>query len=138
MKKVMSDDITDDKMVDKSKTFVNWIQEFSKKIVAITFIIFVIINIFILLLILSAYITSGELYYLDTLISEANLTFREVIGGYIIKAATENAIKIAGSIVIKYLDFISMKKYGSHISIEEDEIIEDDPMNNEEENDNGN
>ena len=134
MKKVMSDDITDEKMVDKSKTFVNWIQEFSKKIVAITFIIFVIINIFILLLILSAYITSGELHYLDTLISEANLTFREVIGGYIIKAATENAIKIAGSIVIKYLDFISMKKYGSHISIEEDEIIEDDPMNNEEEN----
>ena len=67
--------------------------------------------------------------YLDTLISESNLTFREVIGGYIIKAATENAIKIAGSIAEKYIEFIANKKY--KVEEEDDfdiDISEDDPM----------
>lgn len=125
----MSKNTTDKQVYEQSKSFVKWIQEFSKKIVSVTFVIFVIINVYILSMISISYYTTGELMYLDTLISESNLTFREVIGGYIIKAATENAIKIAGSIAEKYIEFIANKKY--KVEEEDDfdiDISEDDPM----------
>lgn len=125
----MSKNTTDKQVYEQSKSFVKWIQEFSKKIVSVTFVIFVIINVYILSMISISYYTTGELMYLDTLITESNLTFREVIGGYIIKAATENAIKIAGSIAEKYIEFIANKKY--KVEEEDDfdiDISEDDPM----------
>lgn len=80
-------------------SFLNWIMETSKKIVTVTFIIFVLVNIFSVAMIL---ITDGT--NLETLISETHLTFREVIGGYFIKAALENSLKIGGSVVSKYID----------------------------------
>lgn len=125
----MSKNTTDKQVYEQSKSFVKWIQEFSKKIVSVTFVIFVIINVYILSMISISYYTTGELMCLDTLITESNLTFREVIGGYIIKAATENAIKIAGSIAEKYIEFIANKKY--KVEEEDDfdiDISEDDPM----------
>lgn len=114
-------------MKDKTSRFFIWLQEFSKKVVAITFLIFIIINIFILTVIGLCYFNTGELMYLDTLISEANVTFREVIGGYIIKAAVENAIKISGAAVEKYWDY-KMKKDGvvPDVSDDPDEELEDD------------
>ena len=42
----------------------------------------------------------GNISGIDTLITEINTTFRDVIGGYIIKAAVENAIKIGGGYLI--------------------------------------
>ena len=41
---------------------------------------------------------------IDTLIAENNSTFREIVGGYIIKAAIENAVKIAGNYYIGITD----------------------------------
>lgn len=80
-------------------SFLNWVQETSKKIVTVTFIIFVLVNIFAVAMIL---VTNGV--NLEILISETHMTFREVIGGYFIKAALENSLKIGGSIVSKYID----------------------------------
>ena len=41
---------------------------------------------------------------IDTLISEVNLTFREIVGGYIVKSAVENASKIIGNYVVGVID----------------------------------
>lgn len=96
--------------------FFQWIQEFSKKIVTITFYIFVIGEIVCLAMILLAYYQMGELMFIDTFIMENNQTFRDVIGGYVIKAACENAIKIAGGVIDRYLTFKAdqMEKERSH------------------------
>lgn len=91
--------------IEKSTGFLSWIQEFSKKIVAVTFLIFVIVNVFVMVMIvIQYYMSGGEVQYLETLITEVHNTFRDVIGGYIIKAATENVLKIGGGIVDKFLE----------------------------------
>lgn len=111
--------------INNSGKFFNWIQEFSKKIVTITFIIFVLIEIYSLVLLYLSYLQTSDISLLGTLISESHLTFREVIGGYIIKAACENAVKISGSIINSYLD----KKYG--IKNDNNEEYDDEPEESE-------
>lgn len=93
-----------EKLVNKNTGFLGWLQEFSKKVVAITFVIFLIINVFVMVFIALHYFVTGDIIYLDQLLAEAHTTFRDVIGGYIIKAATENVIKISGSVVEKFLE----------------------------------
>lgn len=94
---------TDPQRMRKNLEFLNWAQEYSKKIVSITFFIFVISNIFFLCLITAEFIKNSDLAYIDTYMQELHLTFREVIGGYLIKAATENVIKIGGSYLESYM-----------------------------------
>lgn len=105
-------EVDENNLTNKSLSFFNWVQEFSKKIVSITFGIFVIINLYVLIIITVSYFQTGDLQYIETLITEANQTFRDVIGGYIIKAATENAIKIAGGLLEKFLEHRLQFKYG--------------------------
>lgn len=105
--------------IENNKKFLNWVQTFTKKIVTITFILFVVLQLFNLYLIYMEY-KSGELMYLDTLITESNETFRVVIGGYIVKAACENTVKIICSIVSHYLG----NKYGTTYTTEDE--LEDD------------
>lgn len=88
---------------EKQKEFIVWVQEFSKKIVVIAFIIYIINNAASLIAIYIS-IMQGNIYGLDTFISESNQTFREVVGGYIIKSAVENAFKIAGNYFIGICD----------------------------------
>lgn len=89
----------------KSLNFLSWVQEFTKKIVVVIFILYVIANIIFLGIgVMSWLQNGGELMYFTTLISEINSTFRNIIGGYIVKAAVENAIKISGGIIEKILD----------------------------------
>lgn len=88
---------------EKQKEFIVWVQEFSKKIVVIAFIIYIINNAASLIAIYIS-IMQGSIYGLDTFISESNQTFREVVGGYIIKSAVENAFKIAGNYFIGICD----------------------------------
>lgn len=89
---------------EKSMKFFHWIQEYTKKIVTITFILFVLANMIFLGLGIMSYINSGgEMGYFNALVSEFHQTFREVIGGYIIKAGVENVLKISSGIVEKVL-----------------------------------
>lgn len=94
---------TDQQRMKSSLNFLNWAQEYSKKIVTITFILFVISNIFFLVLVTAEFIRNADLTYIDTYMSEVHLTFRDVIGGYLIKAATENILKIGGSFLESYM-----------------------------------
>lgn len=82
--------------VEKQKKFMVWVQEFSKKIVVVIFGFYLITSIISILLIYLSF-QQGMVSGLDTLISEINTTFREIVGGYIIKSAVENSVKIAGN-----------------------------------------
>ena len=88
---------------EKQKRFMVWVQEFSKKIIIVTFILYIGNTLFSAYLIYLSY-TQGVITGLDTLISETNSTFRDVVGGYIIKSAIENAIKIGGNYYIGIID----------------------------------
>ena len=103
-KKIEDIKTVEENTLKKSIGFMSWVQEFSKKIVAVTFLLFLAANIFVMVLMFLEYYSSGmEPSGLDTLLSEIHTTFRDVIGGYIIKAATENVLKIGGAVVEKYL-----------------------------------
>lgn len=84
--------------LNKSKlnnpTMLNWLWEFSKKIVVGLFVIYILTYIFSWILILLSGIYGWNVTFLDTLISETNSTFKIVIGGYLIKSMAENVIKI--------------------------------------------
>lgn len=114
-------DITTDNLIENnlnnSNKFFTWVQTFTKKIVTVTFFMFVLLQVFDLILIYMEY-RNGQLMYLDTFITESNETFRVVIGGYIVKAACENTVKIISGIISKYMS----RKYNqedSEISEEE-------------------
>ena len=99
-----TDDHEKDRSVDKNFKFFNWTISFTKNVVQVAFIIFVIANIFIMGMITWNFVQSGELYSIDTYINEVFNMFVTVIGGYIIKSATENSIKISFSVISDYLD----------------------------------
>ena len=82
--------------IEKQKKYVVWVQEFSKKIVTIVFVMFVIFSFAELGLIYLSF-KGGYTVGLDTIITETHLTFRDVVGGYLIKAGVENAFKIGGN-----------------------------------------
>lgn len=91
------------KDAEKQKRFIVWVQEFSKKIVVVIFIFYIITSLASLALVYASY-TQGFMSGIDTLIAENNATFRDIVGGYIIKAAIENAVKIAGNYYIGITD----------------------------------
>lgn len=108
------------KTLDQQLGMLHWLQEFSKKIVAVTFVIFVIIHIYILVIFTISFFSTGNLEDVTTLLTETHITFRQVIGGYIIKAACENLPKIVGGVFEKYLGI----KY-SHVQDEEENLYEE-------------
>ena len=91
------------KSIEKSKKYITWIQEFSKKVVVVTFILYIINTLFTLGIVYASY-KNGLISGIDTLITEINNTFREIVGGYIVKSAVENAVKIGGNYLIGIAD----------------------------------
>ena len=88
---------------EKQKKFIVWVQEFSKKIVVIIFVFYILISLASIGLVVASFQT-GLITGIDTLIAETNATFRDIVGGYIIKAAIENAVKIGGNYYIGICD----------------------------------
>lgn len=85
--------------LNKSKlnnpTMLNWLWEFSKKIVIGIFVIYVITYLFSWILIFTSGIYNWNISYLDTLLTETNSTFKVIIGSYLIKSMFENVMKIS-------------------------------------------
>ena len=98
------DDNTKNESIEKSFKFFNWTISFTKNVVQVAFIIFVIANLFIMGMIVWHYVRMGELYPMDTYIDRIFEMFIAVIGGYIIKSAVENSIRISFSVISDYLD----------------------------------
>lgn len=72
-----------------------WIWEFSKKVIRVVTIMYVMS--FAYSVVATFYYMSISAEYaacLDTLITETNETFRYIVGGYLIKSGIENACKI--------------------------------------------
>ena len=91
--KSYEDDLKD---IEKTKKNFLWVQEFSKKIIVATFLIYLIYNLISMLILLySAY--CGAITGFETLTTEINETFRLIVGGYLVKAGLENITKIGGS-----------------------------------------
>lgn len=115
--------------LENQKRYMFWVQEFSKKIVTITFIIYIFIVAYSIILIYLSY-KSDALVGLDTLISELNMTFREVIGGYIIKSAVENSVKIAGNYFVGITD-AKLNAVREKMEFENKDNCNNTPENNE-------
>jgi len=94
-------------MIDNSTRLVDFAVSFTKTVVRISFLLFVVVNVFILTMTTINYFQTGELLFLDTLIAESYGMLRDVIAAYIIKAATENSLRIGFSVLSDFLD----KKY---------------------------
>jgi hypothetical protein len=83
--------------IEKQTKFITWVQSFTKKTVTILFGLYILCTLIsILMMFLGCYVL-GQSVNMDTFIVENNETFRIVIGGYLIKAAVENGIKISGN-----------------------------------------
>ena len=95
---------SDIESVEKTKKTVIWMQEFSKRVVSIIFIIYILITLYTSVMIFLAMKLTGEVAMLELLLTETNNTFRDVVGGYIIKAAIENAFKIGGNYYVGAAD----------------------------------
>lgn len=74
-----------------------WIWEFSKKVVLITAALYFVSFAYAMVMCSKAIQLTMDTTALSTLITEANETFRVVVGGYMIKAGVENAAKIITS-----------------------------------------
>lgn len=89
--------------VENTKKYFTWVQEFSKKIIIVIFGIYIVTAIFMLAMVYLSY-KIGSIAGIDTLITETNETFRQIVGGYLIKSAVENAVKIGGNYFVGVSD----------------------------------
>jgi hypothetical protein len=80
---------------EAGENYITWIQSFSKRIVTITFCLYLVVNMVVLFICIFSTLQGGA--DISTLYAEINETFRVVIGGYLIKAGIENAFKISGN-----------------------------------------
>jgi len=79
-------------------------QEFSKKVVSVIFLIYVAVTVFTAFMIYLTMQVTNDASMVSMLLSETNSTFRDIVGGYIIKAAIENAFKIGGNYYVGAAD----------------------------------
>ena len=106
------------KKLEESKDYISWIQSFSKKIVTITFVLYVIVTIVIMILVaMQTTMGGGDI---NTIYTEINETFRIVIGGYLIKAGVENTFKIGGNYLVGVSD-AKLRVLKEQLGIENDE-----------------
>ena len=119
---------TDIKSVEKTKKTVIWMQEFSKRVVTIIFLIYVAVTIFTSVMIYLTMKVTGDASMVSLLLTETNSTFRDVVGGYIIKAAVENAFKIGGNYYVGAADAkLKALKERLHVSQELEPEMQEEP-----------
>ena len=92
-----------DKSIKKHFEFFNWTLSFTKNCVQACFILFVIANLFIVGLITVNFVYNNQLVGIETYITEMFNMFVVVVGGYIVKAAIENSVKITMSVLSDWL-----------------------------------
>lgn len=108
-----------DKVIRGNVKFFDWQLSFTKTCVQIAFILFVLANIYILIMMTINYNINYSIDMLDTYINNVFSMFVDVIGGYIIKSATENSLKIVMSVFSDYVE----KKYNTPLVTNEDIFI---------------
>lgn len=128
--KTKKEDVTEETTIKSMLNFFSWIQETSKTIVLVTFGIFIFMDLASLIITVVAYLQTGELNYIDTIISESNQTFRDVVGGYIIKAGVENVSKGICIVMERYFAYLNKKDNINAPTKMDTEDFSDDILNN--------
>jgi hypothetical protein len=67
--------------------------------------------------------TTGDASMVSLLLTETNSTFKDVVGGYIIKAAVENAFKIGGNYYVGVAD-AKLKALKERLGVDSNEPLE--------------
>lgn len=101
--KISTGDDDIDATAQNQLRFIFWVQNFTKRIVVVVFGIYILIDMITLIAALYSMIANKDASSVNTLISEMNVTFRDVIGGYLIKAACENVSGGIEKVFIAYL-----------------------------------
>lgn len=109
-----------DHTIRENVKFFNWQLSFTKNCVQIAFIIFLISNLFILTIMTINFIINGSVDLYESYTNNVFTMFENVIGGYIIKSATENSLKIVMSVLSDYVE----KKYGTKLVEDTIQFIE--------------
>lgn len=107
--------------IEKHKTAFMWITEFSKKVITVIFIAYILMTIFMAIMIYLSMKMTGMLVGLETMISEMNTTFRDIVGGYLIKAGVENAVKIGGNYYVGVAD-ARLRELRERLHVQDDSI----------------
>ena len=93
-----------DATASKSISFIEWVQSFTKRIIVVVFAIFILIDLITLATAIFACIENQDSSSVNILISETNNTFRDIIGGYLVKSACENVSMGVEKIVTHFID----------------------------------
>ena len=118
----------DEKVIEKTKKNFLWVQEFSKKIIVATFLLYVLYNIVSILILVYSTYHMGMMSGFETLTTEINQTFRLIVGGYLVKAGFENVTKIGGSYYdnVNKIKLAKMREENGLSQInEEDDFVSD-------------
>src|SRR5574344_577911 len=99
-----------EEITSTSTKFFKWMQTFSKKIVIIISAVFVLTDLFTIIMIVLQYSQTGDFNSIDTLITETHTTFRDIVGGYIVKSTTENVCKGICLIMDRYFAYKDKEK----------------------------
>lgn len=102
----------------ESLKFASWVQTFTKRIIVVTFGIFIIIDLITLIISIINCFQLADTTAVNNLITETNTTFRDIIGGYLVKSACENVSIGIEKALVRYIN----QKY----NISADQQIEDD------------
>ncbi len=90
-----------------SSSILNWLWEFSKKVVVFVTLCYFIQSVYITIMVNII----PDSAVLTTLVTETNETFRVIIGGYLLKAGIENAVKIKTAKIAKKEDLVIERSY---------------------------
>lgn len=90
-----------------SNSILNWLWEFSKKVVIFVTLCYFIHCVYITIMINIVPDSS----VLTTLVNETNETFRVIIGGYLLKSGLENAVKIKTAKIAKEEELMIERSY---------------------------
>ena len=90
-----------------SNSILNWLWEFSKKVVIFVTLCYFLQSVYIATMINVVPDSAA----LSTLVTESNETFRVIIGGYLLKSGIENAVKIKTAKIVKKHDLTIERSY---------------------------
>lgn len=103
---------------------VDWVQSFTKKVIIALFVIYILFDIYGLIMSIALYLQAMDPSLVSSIISETNITFRDIVGAYILKSLGENISKGVGSI----FEYVISHKYPKKDKTPEEIINEDDPL----------
>lgn len=105
--KKITDEDNEQAMTETTYTslkFASWVQTFTKRIIVVTFGIFVIMDLITLVVAIINCLRLSDTSSINNLITETNTTFRDVIGGYLIKSACENVSIGIEKAIVRFID----------------------------------